>query len=134
MSTMKILSLAAFVLLVPCGSVFAHHGTAGYYDQSKLVKVEGVVKEFHWRNPHSGLFVLGKDDSGNEVTYSLEMGSPAVLAKFGFSRKTFKAGDHVVLEMHPSYGSPAAGELFSGKVWLNGNPIVVNPGANEGSR
>lgn len=129
MSKISVSGLLAFALLVPATAVFAHHGTATSYDQKKLVKVEGVVKEFHWRNPHAGLFLVGKDASGKEVTYSLEMGSPFVLSKLGFKRSTFKPGDKVVAEMHPSYGSEASGELFSGRVWVNGKAVVANPGA-----
>jgi hypothetical protein len=124
------LSAATVVaLLVPAAAAFAHHGTATSYDQSKLVKVEGVVKEFHWRNPHAGLFLVGKDASGKEVTYSLEMGSPFVLSRLGFTRNTFKPGASVVAEMHPSYGSPESGELFSGRVWVDGKAVVTKPGA-----
>ena len=122
-------ALAALALLAHGAAALAHHGTATSYDQRKLVKVEGVVKEFHWRNPHAGLFLTGKDAAGNEVTYSLEMGSPFVLSSLGFTRNTFRAGDSVVAEMHPSYGSPLSGELFSGRVWVNGKAVVSKPGA-----
>ena len=129
MKMTKTSGLLALALLFPAASVLAHHGTATSYDQKKLVKVEGVVKEFHWRNPHAGLFLSGKDESGKDVTYSLEMGSPFVLSNLGFSRNTFKPGDKVIAEMHPSYGSPTSGELFSGRVSVNGKAVSIKPGA-----
>jgi hypothetical protein len=129
MNNTRIHIASALALLIPSVSAFAHHGTSGYYDKNKLVKVEGVVTQFNWRNPHSGLFLSAKDESGKEVVYALEMGSPAVLSRFGFSRKTFKPGDKVVAEMHPAFGSPTSGELFSGKVLLNGKPVTINPEA-----
>jgi hypothetical protein len=131
-SKMSFGKLTALALLVPCAPLFAHHGTAGSYDQNKVVKVQGVVKEFWWRNPHSALFVDGKDDAGKQATYALEMGSPQTLVKFGYNRTTFKPGDQVVISMHPSFSNPANGELLSGHFWVNGKELhSASAPANE---
>lgn len=122
-------TIAPLLVLSLSAGAWAHHGTAGYYDQKTLVRVEGVVKEFRWRNPHAGLYLAAKDTSGKDVVYALEMGSPLVLSGLGFSRKTFMPGDKVVADMHPSRGSPTAGELYSGRVWVNGKIISNKPGA-----
>jgi hypothetical protein len=83
-----------------------------------------VVKEFRWRNPHSALFLAGKDESGETVTYSLEMGSPNTLVRFGYRRDTFKPGDKVVLEMHPSRTNSTSGESLSSRpILVNGKPL-----------
>jgi hypothetical protein len=111
-------------LLAPCGLAVAHHGTGGFYDENAKVRIEGVVKEFHWRNPHSGLFVVAKDAKGNEVTYALEMGSPSSLARAGFTRRSFQPGDRVVAEIRPSHVNPTAGELISTDVWVNGKRVA----------
>jgi Family of unknown function (DUF6152) len=117
-------SVATLALLVCSGSVFAHHGTAGSYDQKKVVTVTGVVKEFRWRNPHSALFIISKDNSGNDVEYVLEMGSPNTLVKSGMTRKMFKPGDEVVVKMHPGLGNPTSGEsLTRDGFLLNGKEI-----------
>ena len=124
----------ALLLLVASGLAAAHHGTGGFYDEKVKVKVEGVVKEFHWRNPHSGLFVVAKDKSGKEITYALEMGSPNSLARAGYTRRTFKPGDHVVVEIRPSHVNPTAGELISSDVWVNGKRVsssVADQGAKK---
>lgn len=110
MKTLKLPSLTAAAALAICISpAHAHHGTAGSYDSTKVVKVEGTVKEFRWRNPHSALFIDGKDAAGKPVTYALEMGSPNTMVRFGYSRTSIKAGDKVVAEMHPSFANPANG-------------------------
>ena len=116
------------------GIAAAHHGTGGFYDEKIKVKVEGTVTEFHWRNPHSGLFVEAKDASGKTVTYALEMGSPNSLARAGYTRRTFKPGDHVVVEIRPSHVNPLAGELVSSDVWVNGKRVsttVIDQGAKK---
>jgi hypothetical protein len=125
---------AALLLFSLWGLAAAHHGTGGFYDEKVKVRVEGVVKEFHWRNPHSGLFVIGKDPQGKEVTYALEMGSPNSLARAGYTRRTFKPGDHVVVEIRPSHVNPTAGELISSDVWVNGKRVsttVIEQGAKS---
>lgn len=103
---------AAFAVLLSAGPVSAHHGTSGSYDQKKLVTVKGIVKEFRWRNPHSALFIVGKDQSGKDVTYAIETGSPNVLVKQGYTRNSMKAGDEITVKMHPSFSNPVQGEAL----------------------
>jgi hypothetical protein len=105
----------------------AHHGTSGYYDARKTAKVEGVVKEFVWRNPHCGLFIVAKNAAGKEVTYALEMGSPSSMARRGFTRNRVKAGDRVTATFHPAFTNPTAGEvdLTSGELVVNGEAFIV---------
>jgi hypothetical protein len=105
------------------GPVSAHHGTATSYDQNRIVAITGTVKEFWWRNPHSALFLVGADEAGKPVTYALEMGSPFTLVRMGYTRTTFKPGDKVSLEMHPSHASPTSGESLSRTVIVNGRPL-----------
>jgi hypothetical protein len=123
---------AAVVLLFAPVAVLAHHGTAGSYDQSKLFVVQGTVQEFRWRNPHSALFVLGKDAAGKDTTYVLEMGSPNTLVKMGYKRDTFKPGDKVMMDTHPSFTNPANLEsLSSHKVLLNGKELQKRAAAGQ---
>ena len=126
----KICGLAVLALLAPCGLLFAHHGTAGFYDQTRKIRIEGVAKQFAWRNPHCGLFLISKDAAGNEVTYVLEMGSPNTLGRMGFTRNSIKPGDKVVAEVHVSFTNPAAGEAEARFVEVNGK-LVATPGAVE---
>jgi hypothetical protein len=109
MNRVKTHGLTVLVLMAPWGPLVAHHGTAGSYDDSKVVTIQGTVKEFRWRNPHSALFLVGKDESGKQVTYALEMGSPVTLVRLGYSRDTFKVGDQAVMDMHPSFTNPVNG-------------------------
>ena len=117
MNKVKICGLIALALIaVP---LFAHHGTATSFDTKKVVTMTGLVKEFRWRNPHAELVLDGKDDAGQAMSYSIEMGAPAQLAMDGLTRNTFRPGDEVVIEVHPSFSSPSVGEN-GGKIWING--------------
>ena len=44
---------AALVIVAAADRVFAHHSFSATYDSTQKVEIEGVVKEFVWRNPHS---------------------------------------------------------------------------------
>jgi hypothetical protein len=115
--------LFATVALSVVAPSWPHHGTAPNYDHKKVVKVEGVVKEFWWRNPHSTLFVDGTSAAGAKGTFVLEMGAPKALADFGYNRKTFQAGDKVVITMWPSYATPTNGQFMHGRFNVNGKEL-----------
>ena len=124
MGKFRVFSLSALALLATWVPLFGHHGTAASYDQKRTVKVKGIVKEFLWRNPHSSLYLEGKDESGKVVSYSIEMGSPNTLAKLGYTRNTFKPGDEAIIEAHPSLASPTSFESLSSlQVLVNGKPL-----------
>ena len=89
---------AAAVLFLAAMPLSAHHAFAAEYDEHKLVKVSGTVTGFKWTNPHSWLYVDGKDETGKSVHWSFEMGSPGGLVHRGWSRTDLKPGDKVTVE------------------------------------
>lgn len=130
MNRVKTFGLAAISLMaLPwfAQPMYAHHGTATSFDQKKVIEMKGTVKEFRWRNPHCELVLDGKDEVGNSMSMSVEMGSPGQLVMTGMTRNTFKAGDEVTLEVHPSFVNPALGEKTNGKVWVNGKEVPLTP-------
>ena len=129
MNKLQAICLTTLALLVSSAPLIAHHGTASNYDQKKRVKVEGVVKEFWWRNPHAALFIEGESDTGTKGTFVLEMGAPAALINsYGYSRSTFKPGDHVVIHMWPSYATPTNGQLDQSRIWVNDKELLSKNG------
>ncbi|HEY4365294.1 MAG TPA: DUF6152 family protein [Bryobacteraceae bacterium] len=101
--------LAIFALgvgtLVAVPAAFAHHSFAGtYLEDAPPVKVEGTLKEFLLRNPHSFIQVEDdklKDAKGNPVRWSIEWGAAGQLAQQGVGRESLKAGDHVIIMGSP---------------------------------
>ena len=94
---------AAVVLLAEAGSVSAHHSFTAAYDNTRRVEVEGVVKEFVWRNPHSFLRIDVTNKDGVVETWNLEWGSSSQLsaAKYPVTRTTIKFGDKIVAAGEP---------------------------------
>ena len=131
MANSRAVILAALAVLLPAEFVFAHHGTAGFYDQKKKVRIEGVATQFMWRNPHCGLLLQGKDASGKPVTYTLEMGSPNTLARMGYNRLSIKPGDKVVVQAHIAYANPLAGEAEGRYIEVNGKQVATGSAEDE---
>lgn len=117
-------AIAALAFIVVSGSASAHHGTSGFYDKSRKVRVEGVVQRFDWRNPHCGLILSVTDESGKVVTMALETGSPISMSRLGFRRNTIKPGDHVVAQVFIAFANPAAGEAESRYIQVNGEYVA----------
>ena len=84
--------------------MFAHHSFTAAYDPGKRVEIEGVVREFVWRNPHSFVRIEVTTAAGTTETWNLEWGSISQLsaAKFPVTRTTLRAGDRIVAAGEPS--------------------------------
>jgi uncharacterized protein DUF6152 len=98
----------------------AHHGTGTSYDQEKTIQVKGKVTEFAWKNPHSALFMDVTDGPFKGKNYAVELNSPGVMIRQGWTKKQFQIGDEVVINVHPSKTGAAVGECLSCTVIVNG--------------
>ena len=87
--------------LVPVARAYAHHSFAATYIESQKVTVEGDLVQFQWRNPHSFVQVVAKDDKGSQ-RWSAEWGSGGQLGRQGVARDTLKVGDHIIITGDPS--------------------------------
>jgi hypothetical protein len=96
-------SILLLTLLAGSGRLLAHHSFTAAYDSTKRVEVEGVVKEFVWRNPHSFVRIEVTAKDGTVETWNLEWGSTTQLqaAKYPVTRTTLKAGDRIIAGGEP---------------------------------
>ena len=92
-----VLLLVAGVVLAGAGRVFAHHSFSATYDSSQKVEIEGLVKEFVWRNPHSFMRIDVTDKEGATNTWTLEWGSTNDLTQAKITRTTLKPGDRLIV-------------------------------------
>ena len=101
----------------------AHH-SHGNYDLTKWVPFEGTVKEVHWINPHSWVYVEVKNANGKASMWALEAADPNTLQRNGIKREDLKPGDAIRVRCHglrdgsngcllgfvtPLHGDPARG-------------------------
>jgi hypothetical protein len=83
---------AAVVLLGASMAAGAHHSIAAVYDGTRQQRVEGVVAEFQFVNPHPFVIVTVANES-----WRLEMDNRFELAGIGMTSETLKPGDRVVV-------------------------------------
>lgn len=89
--------LAGLALFAGAEQVFAHHSFSATYDSSQVVEIEGVVKEFVWRNPHSFMRIDVTDAEGATKTWALEWGSTNDLTQAKITRTTLRPGDKLIV-------------------------------------
>ena len=97
-------------LLVGSAPVSGHHSAAVAYDVNKEITVQGVITEVKWENPHSWIYVDGKDAGGKVVKWRFEGATPNLLYRRGITPALLKPGVVVTIKAHP-HRTETAGEL-----------------------
>jgi hypothetical protein len=82
--------------------LLAHHSFAVYYIEADTIDVEGDVVEFQYRNPHSWIFVQGREGSDRPKVYAAEWTSVSQLERVGISKTFFKTGDSIRIWASPN--------------------------------
>ena len=77
---------------------WSHHSFAAQYDADQPVTLSGVVTRIEWTNPHARFYIDVADENGNVVNWNLELASPNVLRRRGWSSDFLKPGDEVTVE------------------------------------
>ena len=75
---LAVFAVMSAVLAVPAS---AHHSFNTFFDISRTVKIEGVIKSFRLVSPHSDMTVEVKDASGKVATWRITARTGAVNAK-----------------------------------------------------
>lgn len=94
-------SSAVTLLMWGGGLTFAHHSVAATYIVGKSVRIEGTLKEFIWRNPHSFMRVEATDEKGGKQLWVIEGAAPQVLTEAGLTATTLRPGDRVIVTGMP---------------------------------
>jgi uncharacterized protein DUF6152 len=98
-----VLTLLGMAIFLTLGGsrAFAHHAATATYVHGKSITVEGTLKEFVWRNPHSFMKVEAPDDKGMTQLWLIEGAAPTQLAEGGVTKNSLRPGDHVIVTGTP---------------------------------
>src|ERR1051325_1747069 len=94
------IACAVFVASAAAPAV-AHHSATATYLHGQVVKIDGTLKEFIWRNPHSFMKVEAPDAKGEKQLWTIEGAAPQQLTEGGLTASTLRAGDRVIVSGYP---------------------------------
>src|SRR3984957_18904916 len=112
-------------LIVPAVPVLAHHSFGAEYDAKQPVTLKGTVTKFEWTNPHARFYIDVKDETGKVTNGNLELASPNVLNRQGWTRHSLNIGDQITVE-----GSRAK----DGASMANARTVTLSDGKVVGAR
>jgi hypothetical protein len=98
-------ALLACGLLLEGFTTEAHHSISGMYDSRRDVRVEGVVTQFEFVNPHAFITLEVRETGRAPQQWRVELDDRGELSDIGMTAKTLQPGDQVVV-----VGSPARRE------------------------
>jgi hypothetical protein len=89
--------LVAAALLCSGLPVLAHHSFAAEYDATKKIEIKGTVTKFEWTNPHAHFYIDVKAADGKVEHWNMELASPNMMVRNGWTRNSLKQGDEVTV-------------------------------------
>ena len=89
---------ALLVLAGSAGSASAHHAFAAEFDADRPVQFEGTVVRMEWVNPHVWIHLEVDLPDGTTDRWAFEGGTPNVLFRRGFTRRSLDLGTRVVVD------------------------------------
>jgi hypothetical protein len=100
MKRQRVIWLAAAAMLT-AASAYAHHSFTATYDENAMIRIEGELVQFMFRNPHAWVHVMAPDENGEMQRWGVEWGGAGQLSGQGVTRDSLKPGDHVIIEGNP---------------------------------
>ncbi len=94
------------------GVAGAHHSHA-MFDMAREVSITGTVTNYSYRNPHVFLYLDVKGDSGEIVSWTVEMSNIGNTQRRGIYRSTFQVGDVVTVSLNPLINGRSGGNYTS---------------------
>lgn len=110
--------------VVSASGAWAHHSFA-MFDGDNPITIRGTVVEYKCINPHAFITIQVADDKGSVTNWILEGASAASLIRDGWSSRSLKAGDELILKVAPlRSGAPGGAWDTKDTKFSDDRPIV----------
>ncbi len=119
-------------LLAAARPTHGHHAFATEFDANKPLTVTGTVTKVEWQNPHTWFYIDVADENGNVATWGMELASPNLLMRNGWTRSSMQIGDVVTVEGFHAKNGSNNGNARSVVMTASGTRLFAGP-SNSGS-
>ena len=92
--------IAVVALLSIANSAIAHHSFQATFDSDETVTVDGVVKDFRFRNPHVLIYLDVTNDDGTVTTWMAEGSSATGWRRAGWKNGSLMPGERLRAGLH----------------------------------
>jgi len=95
------LGATAIGIAVTClaSPLLAHHSLEDTYDLNRTITLVGIVSRVEWVNPHARLDVDVRNANGGITTWSVELGAPNTMIRYGLGASVLRQGDQVSVDV-----------------------------------
>ena len=97
----SVLAVALGALFCQAPALLAHHSNSAF-QVDQTIKLQGVVTEFQWANPHIWIYLSVDDGTGGKVEWHIEGRPPGILGRAGWTRNSLKPGWVVTILCNPA--------------------------------
>jgi hypothetical protein len=101
-------------------SAFAHHGWS--WAEGKQMELKGTIQKISMAPPHPTLMVAAADG----VVWLVELGNPSLTARSGFTAKTAKLGDAIVV-LGNRHKDKAKAHMKAVRITIGGRAYDIYP-------
>src|SRR5436190_17235623 len=119
-----LLAVSFAMLVLALGPALAQHTVAAKFDVAKSISLKGTVTQIDWANPYTHVLMKVPATSGPPVLWAIELESPILLAKNGWSKTTVNPGDQITVDGNPARNGTkqvwGKSVMFGGKSVLTG--------------
>jgi hypothetical protein len=124
--------IAVVVLLSISSGAIAHHSFQATFDADETVTVDGVIKDFRFRNPHVLIYLDVSNDDGTVTNWMAEGSSATGWRRAGWKNSSLKPGDKLRITGNATHdGSPMVSIEEFALLDATGKTVIANLSNDE---